>query len=191
MNIVVPKEIVPGERRVALTPDAAGRLVKAGHQVLIEAGAGAESFFTDAAYQQAGAQLVADPGALYAAGDLILKVQRPDINTRLGQHEVDLMKPGAVLISFLQSLTSPELVRRLAARNITSFGMEAIPRISRAQTMDALSSQATVAGYKAVLLAADTVGRLFPLLMTAAGAGGYAKELTAEQQQQVVAMISQ
>jgi len=251
MRIVVPKEILPGERRVALTPDAAGRLVKAGHEVWIETGAGAAAYFTDAAYQAAGAQSVADTAALWGAGDLVLKVQKPLPHPALGRHEVDLMQSGAVLISFLASLTSPDLVRLLAARNITSFGMEAIPRISRAQTMDALSSQATVAGYKAVLLAADTLGRFFPLLMTAAGtvaparafvlgagvaglqaiatarrlgavveaydvravvkeqveslgakfvmldgidaagAGGYAKELTPEQQQQVVAMIAQ
>ena len=97
------------------------------------------------------------------------------LNEALGRHEVDLLKPGAVLISFLASLTSPDLVRRLAEHNITSFGMEAIPRISRAQTMDALSSQATVAGYKAVLIAADTLGKFFPLLMTAAGTVAPAK----------------
>src|SRR5690242_14876229 len=175
MKIAVPKEILPGERRVALIPDAAGRLVKAGHEVLVEAGAGTAAYFADAAYTAAGAQMVADTAALFGAGDIVLKVQKPMMNDALGQHEVDLLKPGAVLISFLQSLTSPDLVRRLAERNITSFGMEAIPRISRAQTMDALSSQATVAGYKAVLIAADTLGKFFPLLMTAAGTVAPAK----------------
>ncbi|MGI8586935.1 MAG: Re/Si-specific NAD(P)(+) transhydrogenase subunit alpha [Chloroflexia bacterium] len=169
MKFVVPKEIVAGERRVALTPDAAGRLVKAGHEVLVEQGAGAAAFFPDAMYQDAGAQVVADTPALFGAGDVVLKVQKPVMNAALGRHEVEMMRPGALLISFLQSLTSPDLVRLLAAQNITSFGMEAIPRISRAQTMDALSSQATVAGYKAVLIAADTLGKFFPLLMTAAG----------------------
>jgi proton-translocating NAD(P)+ transhydrogenase subunit alpha len=175
MRIAVPKEILPGERRVALTPDAAGRLVKAGHEVLVEAGAGTTAYFPDAAYTAAGAQVVADTAALFGAGDIVLKVQKPMLNDALGRHEVDLLKPGAVLISFLQSLNSPDLVRRLAERNITSFGMEAIPRISRAQTMDALSSQATVAGYKAVLIAADTLGKFFPLLMTAAGTVAPAK----------------
>jgi NAD(P) transhydrogenase subunit alpha len=175
MKIAVPKEILPGERRVALTPDAAGRLVKAGHEVLVEAGAGTAAYFLDAAYTAAGAQVVADTAALLGAGDIVLKVQKPMLNEALGRHEVDLLKPGAVLISFLASLTSPDLVRRLAERNITSFGMEAIPRISRAQTMDALSSQATVAGYKAVLIAADTLGKFFPLLMTAAGTVAPAK----------------
>ncbi|HEX6606643.1 MAG TPA: Re/Si-specific NAD(P)(+) transhydrogenase subunit alpha [Chloroflexia bacterium] len=175
MKIAVPKEILPGERRVALTPDAAGRLVKAGHEVLVEAGAGTAAYFPDAAYTAAGAQLVADTAALFGAGDIVLKVQKPMLNEALGRHEVDLLKPGAVLISFLASLTSPDLVRRLAEHNITSFGMEAIPRISRAQTMDALSSQATVAGYKAVLIAADTLGKFFPLLMTAAGTVAPAK----------------
>ena len=169
MRIVVPKEIVPGERRVALTPDAAGRLVKAGHEVAIEHGAGEGASFLDSAYEAAGARIVPDPATLYGNADLILKVQKPQMNAALGKHEVALMRPGAVLVAFLAPLLNPDLVRMLQAQNITSFSMDAIPRISRAQTMDALSSQATIAGYKAVLLGADTLGKIFPLLMTAAG----------------------
>ncbi len=169
MRIAVPKEIVPGERRVALIPDAAGRLVKAGHEVLIETGAGAAASYVDAAYEQAGARIVPDPVTLYGAADLVLKVQKPMLNEALGRHEIDLMREGAALVAFLQPLLNPELVRRLAARRIVSFSMDAIPRISRAQSMDALSSQATIAGYKAVLMAADNLGKMFPLLMTAAG----------------------
>jgi NAD(P) transhydrogenase subunit alpha len=169
MKIAVPKEIAPGERRVALTPDAAGRLVKAGHAVFVETGAGASASFLDAAYAAAGATIVPDAATLYGSGDLILKVQKPVQNAALGRHEIDLMHEGAALVAFLAPLINPDLVRQLAARRIVSFSMDAIPRISRAQTMDALSSQATVAGYKAVLLAADNLGKMFPLLMTAAG----------------------
>jgi NAD(P) transhydrogenase subunit alpha len=163
MKIAVPQEIAPGERRVALTPDAAAPLVKSGLEVLVESGAGEGAFHADAAFEKGGARIVADPGTLYAQADVVLKVQKPTLA------EVDRLREGAVLVSFLQALTSPDLVRRLAARRITSFGMEGIPRISRAQKMDALSSQANIAGYKAVLIAAETLAKFFPMLMTAAG----------------------
>ena len=169
MKIAVPKEIAAHERRVALIPDSVGRLVKAGHEVFVETGAGANANFLDDAYRAAGATVVPDAATVYGSGEIVLKVQKPQVNPALGKHEVDLLRPGTVLISFLQSLTSPDLVRLLAERNITSFGMEAIPRTTRAQSMDALSSMSTVAGYKAVLLAADALGKMFPLLMTAAG----------------------
>jgi NAD(P) transhydrogenase subunit alpha len=163
MKAAVPREIAPGERRVALTPDAVAALVKGGTEVLVETGAGAGAFHPDTAFEQAGARIAADPGALYAGADVVLKVQKPAF------HEVEQMREGSVLISFLQALTSPDLVRSLAARRITSFGMEGIPRISRAQKMDALSSQANIAGYKAVLIAAESLPKFFPMLMTAAG----------------------
>jgi NAD(P) transhydrogenase subunit alpha len=163
MKIAVPREIAPGERRVALTPDAAAGLVKLGLDVCIEAGAGEGAFHPDAAFEKAGARIVPDAGALYAQADVLLKVQRPALE------EVDRLRPGAVLIAFLHALTSPDLVQRLAARRVTSFGMEGIPRISRAQRMDALSSQANIAGYKAVLIAAESLAKFFPMLMTAAG----------------------
>ena len=163
MKVAVPREVAPGERRVALTPDAVAALVKGGTEVLVETGAGTGAFHADSAFEEAGARIVADTGALYAGADVLLKVQKP------ASHEVEQMRQGSVLISFLQALTSPDLVRGLAARQITSFGMEGIPRISRAQKMDALSSQANIAGYKAVLIAAESLPKFFPMLMTAAG----------------------
>jgi H+-translocating NAD(P) transhydrogenase subunit alpha len=163
VKIVVPREVAPGERRVALTPDAVAALVKGGLAVCVEAGAGAGAFHADAAYQAAGATLVADAASLYAQADIVLKVQKPTLA------EVDQLRENAVLIALLQALTSRELVERLAARRITSFGMEQVPRISRAQKMDALSSQANIAGYKAVLIAAESLAKFFPMLMTAAG----------------------
>ena len=163
MRIAVPKEIAPGERRVALTPEAAAALVKGGLEVLVETGAGEGAFHTDAAFEKAGVRIVPDASTLYGQADVVLKVQRPALA------EVDRLREGAVLVSFLQALTSPDLVERLAARRITSFGMEGIPRISRAQKMDALSSQANIAGYKAVLIAAESLAKFFPMMMTAAG----------------------
>jgi NAD(P) transhydrogenase subunit alpha len=163
MRVAVPKEITPRERRVALTPDAAAALVKGGIEVLVETGAGDGAFHSDAAYEKAGARIAPDAATLYGQADVVLKVQKPTLD------EVDRMREGAVLVSLLQALTSPELVQRLVARRITSFGMEGIPRISRAQKMDALSSQANLAGYKAVLLAAESLPKFFPMLMTAAG----------------------
>src|SRR5437764_6321474 len=160
MKIGVPKEIVPGERRVALTPDATAALVKSGPQVVAAGGAGEGAFHSDAAFEAAGARIVAD---IYAEADVVLKVQKPTLD------EVDRLREGTVLLSFLQALTSADLVQRLAARRITSFGMEGIPRISRAQKMDALSSQANIAGYRAALIAAEPLAKFFPMMMTAAG----------------------
>jgi len=162
VKIAVPRETTAGEARVALTPAAAGRLVAAGHQVFVEAGAGGESF-PDPLYKAAKAELVRGAKATYAHAGMVLKVRKPELA------EVALIPSGAALIALLQPLISPELVRALAKRKVLSFSLEAIPRITRAQSMDALSSQATVAGYKAALIAADSLGKLFPMLMTAAG----------------------
>lgn len=177
MKIGVPREVVPGERRVALTPEAAAALGKLGLTVLVETGAGAGAVFSDAAYEKAGAAIAADAVALYGQADIVLKVQKPVANPALGRHEVGLMREGAVLVALLQALTSPDLVQRLAARKITSFAMEGVPRISRAQRMDALSSQANIAGYKAALIAAESLPKLFPMMMTAAGTVFAAKVL--------------
>jgi NAD(P) transhydrogenase subunit alpha len=163
MKVAVPRETAAGERRVALVPDAAAGLVKSGLEVLVETGAGDGAFHADAAFEKAGARIVPDAAALYGQADVVLKVQKPSAS------EAEALREGTVLVSFLQALTSPELVQRLAARRITSFGMEGIPRISRAQKMDALSSQANIAGYKAVLIAAESLAKFFPMLMTAAG----------------------
>src|SRR5438093_10606715 len=169
MKIGIPKEIVANENRVALTPESVGKLVKSGLEVLVETNAGLNAAFTDEAYTNAGARIVPEAAALYGESDLVCKVQKPVLNEATGKHEIDLMSPGTSLVAFLQPLTNPELVGRLAQARITSFSMDAIPRITRAQSMDALSSMSTVAGYKAVLLASVASGRFFPLLMTAAG----------------------
>ncbi|HSP96829.1 MAG TPA: Re/Si-specific NAD(P)(+) transhydrogenase subunit alpha [Candidatus Dormibacteraeota bacterium] len=167
MKIAVPRERVAGERRVALTPEAAAALVKTGLGVVVERGAGEGASFSDEAYTTAGASIAPDASTLYGQADVVLKVQRPVEYD--GRHEVDLLREGSVLIALLDALTQPDLVRRLAARRITAFGMEGVPRISRAQKMDALSSQANIAGYRAALIAAQTLPKFFPMLMTAAG----------------------
>jgi proton-translocating NAD(P)+ transhydrogenase subunit alpha len=163
LNVAVPKEITPGERRVAVTPDIASRLVKAGCSVAVEKGAGAAAGFLDGAYEAAAATIIPDAAALYGSADFMLKVQRPQ------DQEIAMLRRGSALIAFLAPLSAPETASKLAAQGVTSFSMELIPRISRAQSMDALSSQATVSGYKAVLLAAETLPKFFPMLMTAAG----------------------
>ncbi len=161
MKIGVVKETLPGERRVALVPETARGLVKANLQVAVESGAGAAAFFSDAAYIDAGANLTDAATAL--AADAVLKVQPPSLD------EVARLKGGAVSISFLQPSTNADVIRALAKQQVTAFSLELVPRISRAQSMDALSSQANVGGYKAVLLAANHLPKFFPLLMTAAG----------------------
>src|SRR5256712_1222507 len=163
MRIAVPKEIARGEGRVALTPEAAAALVKGGLEVLVETGAGEGAFHADAAFEKAGARIVPDASTLYGQADVVLKVQKPTLQ------EANGLREGTVLVSFLQALTSPDGVRRRAPRRITSFGMEGIPRISRAQKMDALSSQANIAGYRAALIAAESLAKFFPMMMTAAG----------------------
>lgn len=177
MKVGIPKEIVADEKRVALVPEAVGTVVKAGTEVLVEVGAGEGAFIPDHAFEEAGATLVPDARALLSQAEVVLKVQAPVLNTVLGSHEVELMREGAVLITFLQPQSDPDLVKRLADRKITSFSMDRIPRIARAQKMDALSSQSTVAGYKAVLTAASSLGKFFPMLVTAAGTVPPAKVL--------------
>lgn len=168
MKIGVAKEIEVGERRVALIPDTVSRLVKQGFEVWVEAGAGDSAFFSDAVYEAAGASIIADTARLWSEVDLLLKVKPPQ-QREDGQHEVNLLREGSVLIGFLDPLSNPTLIHQLAERNVTAFSMELIPRISRAQSMDALSSQASVSGYKAVLLAAAASPKFFPMLTTAAG----------------------
>jgi NAD(P) transhydrogenase subunit alpha len=163
VKVAVPKERTAEERRVALVPDTATKLVAAKLEVGVEAGAGAEAFVTDEAYQAAGAKLVSSASDLLKDADAVLKVQAPDAK------EIGLLKNGAVLISFLQPATQGDIVKALAKRGVTAFSLELVPRISRAQSMDALSSQASAAGYKAVLIAAGRLGKFFPMMMTAAG----------------------
>ena len=162
MRVAVPRETAPGERRVALVPETVSKLRAAGFEVRIERAAGSEAGFSDDEYAQAGAELV-DGAALISGADCVARVARPSAQ------EIKAMSAGTVLIGFLEPLTDSEGIARLRQQEIVAFAMESIPRITRAQAMDALSSQATVAGYKAVLLAADRVQRLFPMLMTAAG----------------------
>jgi NAD(P) transhydrogenase subunit alpha len=163
VKVGTPKETAPDERRVALVPDTATRLGAAALEVSVESGAGSAAYITDEAYQQAGAKIVKGAAALLGEADAVLKVQAPSAA------EVELLKKGAVLISFLQPATQGDIIRALAKRGVTAFSLELVPRISRAQSMDALSSQASAAGYKAVLMAAGRLGKFFPMMMTAAG----------------------
>ena len=169
MHIGVPREIVPGEKRVALVPEVVAKLIKDGHAVSVETGAGDQAGFSDSGYAGAGATMVADATALFASSNLILKLRAPIFNEAFGTHEVDLLAPGSSLIAFLNPRGDADTLHLLAGRSVNAFAMELVPRSTRAQMMDALSSQSTVAGYKAALLAANAVGRFFPLLMTAAG----------------------
>ena len=169
MRVAVPKETTPGERRVALVPETVARLVKAGFEVAVEAGAGENAGFTDSAYAAAGASIEADPRVLFGRADVVLKVQRPAHREALDANEAELLRAGAATVSFLYPYAAPDTVALLAERGISSFAMELVPRITRAQKMDALSSQSTVAGYKAVLVGANATGKFFPMLMTAAG----------------------
>jgi NAD(P) transhydrogenase subunit alpha len=167
MLVAVPKEKTPRERRVALTPEGVKALAKLGCEVAIEAGAGVEAGFRDADYAEAGARVEENAVSLLGAAELVLKVS-PPTDTGAG-HEIDQLKKGTTFIGFLRPLDQPEIAAHLARQNVTSFAMELIPRITRAQSMDALSSQATVMGYQAVLLAAEQLGKFFPMLVTAAG----------------------
>ena len=163
MKIAVPRETAEGETRVALTPLIAGQLVGDGVEVLVQAGAGEASSNTDEAYREAGATIVPDAPALYGQADAVLRVGRPS------DEEVEMLREGSILIGTLGTLAKPELAQKLAKQGVTAISMDAIPRITRAQSMDTLSSQATVGGYKAVLIAAERLPKFMPLLTTAAG----------------------
>ncbi|MGH2840648.1 MAG: Re/Si-specific NAD(P)(+) transhydrogenase subunit alpha [Gaiellaceae bacterium] len=168
MQVGVPTETAPGERRVALVPDVASRLVGAGFTVAVERGAGTSAGFDDAEYEAAGASIV---DAVLGQAEAIVMVQKPSAE------EIGKLRSGDVLVAFLQPLTDPEGIERLRTQGVVAFAMESIPRITRAQPMDALSSQATVGGYKAVLLAAERLPKFFPMLTTAAGTVPPAKVL--------------
>ncbi len=163
MKIAVLKETVPGEARVALTPDAVSRLAKAGHEILVERGAGDAAAAPDSAYEAAGARIAATPAATTDGAALVVKVQRPTAD------EAKQLPTGAALLSFLAPASAAPTLELLNARNVTAFALELVPRITRAQSMDALSSQSTVAGYKAVLIGANVMGKFLPMLTTAAG----------------------
>jgi NAD(P) transhydrogenase subunit alpha len=169
MIIGVVRESWPGERRVALAPASVAPLVKAGHQVLVESNAGTSAGFTDAAYTEKGATIVASRADVSARAEMLLRVKLGPAGAPSTGADLAALRPGQSVIAFLDPLTDHALVRQLAERQVSVFSMELMPRITRAQSMDALSSMATIAGYKAVLLAAVTVPRMFPMLMTAAG----------------------
>jgi NAD(P) transhydrogenase subunit alpha len=163
MKIAVPRETAEGETRVALTPQSVGQIVADGNQVLVQAGAGEASFISDEAYREAGATIVPDAAAIYRDAEMVLRVGRPS------DDEINQLKAGTVLIGTLGTLSNPKLAQALADAGITAISMDAIPRITRAQSMDTLSSQATVSGYKAVVIVAERLPKFFPLLTTAAG----------------------
>ena len=169
MIIGVPKEIYPGERRVALVPLVVPNLAKAGFEVVIEKGAGVEAGYPDALYVEKGAKLFPDRAALFANADIVIQVLCYGSNDVTGKADLPLMRRGQMLIGFLRPLGSLEVIQQIAQTGITSFSVELMPRTTRAQSMDTLSSMGTICGYKAVLIAADTLPRIFPMLTTAAG----------------------
>ncbi len=169
MLIGVPREIASGERRVALVPEVVPPLTRAGHRVVVERDAGLRAGFTDDAYRAVGCEVVETSEEIYSTAQMILKVQRPGRAESSGQAELDMLKEGTVLVGLFQPSGDPALFQQLADRKIIACSMELVPRTTRAQMMDALSSQSTVAGYKAVLLAANALQKFFPMLMTAAG----------------------
>ena len=169
MIVGVPKESFPGEHRVALVPSVMPNLAKAGLEVLLETNAGNEAGYPDAVYVEKGAKIAPDRAAVFANADIVVQVLCYGSNDRTGKADLPLMRRDQVLIGFLRPLGSREIVQEIAAAGVTSFSIEMMPRTTRAQSMDALSSMATVCGYKAVLIAADVLPRFFPMLTTAAG----------------------
>lgn len=168
MIVGVPKEIYPGERRVALTPVVVPMLAKAGLEVLIEAGAGESAGYPDSQYQEKGAK-IADRAAAFAQSDIVTQVLCHGANDKNGSKDLPLMRRGQVLIGFLRPLAAPDAVQEIARTGVSAFSVELMPRTTRAQSMDALSSMASIAGYKAVVAVADALPRIFPMLTTAAG----------------------
>src|SRR5580700_602938 len=169
MIVGVPRETFPGERRVALVPGSIPTLAKGGLEVIVEAGAGAQAGYPDAEYVSKGAKIIPERRDLFAASEIVLQVLSYGSNDSTGQADVPLFHSGQVLIGFLRPLGALGPMQEIAAKGVTSFSVELVPRSTRAQSMDALSSMATIAGYKAVLIAADTLPKLFPMLTTAAG----------------------
>jgi H+-translocating NAD(P) transhydrogenase subunit alpha len=169
MIVGVPRETFPGERRVALVPAVVPALTKAGLEVVVEAGAGADAGFLDAEYVAKGARMLPGRTEVFRAADIVAQVLCYGSNDETGRADLALLRAGQVLIGFLRPLGSLDTIREIAATGVTSFSIELMPRSTRAQSMDALSSMATICGYKAVVLAADTLPRIFPMLTTAAG----------------------
>jgi NAD(P) transhydrogenase subunit alpha len=177
MQVGVCKETFPGERRVALMPESVPALLKQGLDVLVETQAGRDACLSDSAFEAKGAKIVEARSELYDAADILLQVRSPGANPDSGGRDLELMRSGQVIIGLAEPLSAPQMAQALAGKGVTSFALELLPRITRAQSMDALSSMATIAGYKAVLLAADALPRMFPMFMTAAGTIKAAKVL--------------
>jgi NAD(P) transhydrogenase subunit alpha len=169
MIVGVPREVFPGERRVALVPAVLPSLAKVGLEAVVEAGAGVEAGYPDAEFAAKGAKVMTNRAEVFRVSDIVVQVLGHGANDRNGSGDLPLFRPNQVLVGFLRPLGSAQTVQELAGRGITSFSVELMPRITRAQSMDALSSMATISGYKAVVLAADTLPRIFPMLTTAAG----------------------
>jgi NAD(P) transhydrogenase subunit alpha len=169
LKLFVPREVFEGEPRVAATPETVRHYVKAGLEVHVESGAGTGSGIRDADFTEAGASVSDDVKGLFSTADIVLKINPPIHRDDLGAHEADLLKEGCLFVSFLYPALNEEAIQKLTAKNVVAFAMELVPRITRAQKMDALSSQSNIAGYKSVIIAADHLKKLFPMLMTAAG----------------------
>lgn len=169
LTVGVPRETYPGERRVALIPASVAAMKKSGLAVVLEAGAGTDAGFDDASYAAQGVQIVATRGEVFAVADVILQVRAAGANRIAGRADFALLRPGQSLIGLCDPFTEPKLMAELAERNVSCFALELLPRITRAQSMDVLSSMASIAGYKAVVLAANLVPKIYPMMMTAAG----------------------
>ena len=169
MIIAVPKEVLAGENRVAVVPDVAAKLIKEGYEIRIQKDAGLNAGFRNEAYENAGAKIIDSVEELYKSAEIILKVQRPLENSELNKHELDLIPKGAILITFMYALHYSDLVQKTAEKGINVISMDMVPRTTFAQKMDALSSQANISGYKSVIITANVLKKIFPLMMTAAG----------------------
>ncbi|MBN1302301.1 MAG: Re/Si-specific NAD(P)(+) transhydrogenase subunit alpha [Melioribacteraceae bacterium] len=169
MVIAVPKEVMPGENRVSIVPDVASKLIKKGFQVNVEKDAGLKAGFTNDQYEDAGAKIIDKVEELYSSADIVIKVQRPVEHPQLNKNETELLRDGQLLIAFTYVLHYTDTAKALAAKKVNLISMEMIPRTTLAQKMDALSSQANIAGYKSVIICANHLGKIFPLMMTAAG----------------------
>ena len=177
MKIAIPKEIMHGETRVSLVPDSVTKLLSQNNEVVVETGAGDQAKYNDKSYLDAGATISASFEELIAQSDIVLKIHAPNMDKNFGRVETDLLKAGSCLIGLLQPLSNKDLVETLRSKNITSFSLDSIPRIARAQSMDVLSSMSSLAGYKSAIIAANTLEKYFPMMMTAAGTYAPAKGL--------------
>jgi NAD(P) transhydrogenase subunit alpha len=177
MKIAIPKEIMHKETRVSIVPESVTKLTSQNNEVIVETGAGKQANYSDKSYEDAGATIVENFEDLVEQADIVLKVHAPNMDKNLGRIETDSLKDGSYLIGLLQPLSNLDLIEKLRSKNITSFSLDAIPRIARAQSMDVLSSMSSLAGYKSAIIAANTLEKYFPMMMTAAGTYAPAKGL--------------